>query len=158
MQCILWVLLACTFVGSSSVPALKCCSHQVRVFISKNCQSLDLFIKHRIFFQHGSGMHTWFLKKMELSQYPLQNEYVGDFVNGERHGHGTFLYADGAMYSGEWVHNKKHGKVSIVRTTDNSRASCSALYSGSLDFCTANCIQFAVWIECPQEGQRAHWK
>nr|XP_030140869.3 radial spoke head 10 homolog B isoform X1 [Taeniopygia guttata]XP_030140872.3 radial spoke head 10 homolog B isoform X1 [Taeniopygia guttata]XP_030140873.3 radial spoke head 10 homolog B isoform X1 [Taeniopygia guttata]XP_030140875.3 radial spoke head 10 homolog B isoform X1 [Taeniopygia guttata]XP_041575114.1 radial spoke head 10 homolog B isoform X1 [Taeniopygia guttata]XP_041575115.1 radial spoke head 10 homolog B isoform X1 [Taeniopygia guttata]XP_041575116.1 radial spoke head 10 homol len=60
--------------------------------------------------QHGSGMHTWFLKKMELSQYPLRNEYVGDFVNGERHGHGTFLYADGAMYSGEWVHNKKHGK------------------------------------------------
>nr|XP_030140881.3 radial spoke head 10 homolog B isoform X3 [Taeniopygia guttata] len=64
--------------------------------------------------QHGSGMHTWFLKKMELSQYPLRNEYVGDFVNGERHGHGTFLYADGAMYSGEWVHNKKHGKVELA--------------------------------------------
>nr|XP_031361993.1 radial spoke head 10 homolog B [Lonchura striata domestica]XP_031361994.1 radial spoke head 10 homolog B [Lonchura striata domestica] len=60
--------------------------------------------------QHGSGIHTWFLKKMDLSQYPLRNEYVGDFVKGERHGHGTFLYADGAVYSGEWVHNKKHGK------------------------------------------------
>ncbi|XP_053813088.1 radial spoke head 10 homolog B-like isoform X2 [Vidua chalybeata] len=60
--------------------------------------------------QHGSGMHTCFLKRMEMSQYPLQNKYVGDFVKGERHGRGTFLYADGAMYSGEWVHNKKHGK------------------------------------------------
>ncbi|OWK61918.1 Radial spoke head 10 B2 [Lonchura striata] len=64
--------------------------------------------------QHGSGIHTWFLKKMDLSQYPLRNEYVGDFVKGERHGHGTFLYADGAVYSGEWVHNKKHGKVELA--------------------------------------------
>ncbi|NXT12448.1 R10B2 protein, partial [Prunella fulvescens] len=64
--------------------------------------------------QHGSGMHTWFLKRMEMSQYSLRNEYVGDFVKGERHGHGTFLYADGAMYSGDWVHNKKHGKGIFV--------------------------------------------
>ncbi|NXT68819.1 R10B2 protein, partial [Chaetops frenatus] len=60
--------------------------------------------------QHGSGIHTWFLKRMLMSQYTLRNEYVGDFVKGERHGHGTFIYAAGAMYSGEWAHNKKHGK------------------------------------------------
>ncbi|NWI38086.1 R10B2 protein, partial [Picathartes gymnocephalus] len=60
--------------------------------------------------QHGSGIHTWFLKRMLMSQYSLRNEYIGDFVKGERHGHGTFIYADGAMYSGEWAHNKKHGK------------------------------------------------
>ncbi|XP_038007533.1 radial spoke head 10 homolog B-like [Motacilla alba alba] len=60
--------------------------------------------------QHGFGMHTWFLKRMETSKYSPSNEYVGDFVKGDRHGHGIFLYADGAVYSGEWVHNKKHGK------------------------------------------------
>ncbi|NWX36053.1 R10B2 protein, partial [Notiomystis cincta] len=64
--------------------------------------------------QHGSGIHTWFLKRMHMSQYPLRNEYVGDFVKGERHGRGTFIYADGAMYSGEWVGNKKHGKGIFV--------------------------------------------
>lgn len=81
---------------------------------------------------------------------------MGDFVNGERHGHGTFIYSSGAMYSGEWVCNKKHGKVSIDKTTDNSRANCSALYRGSLDFCTANYIQFAVWMESLHKGQRVH--
>ncbi|NXY29690.1 R10B2 protein, partial [Pomatorhinus ruficollis] len=104
--------------------------------------------------QHGSGIHTWFLDKTEMSQYPLWNEYMGDFVKGERHGCGTFIYANGDIYSGEWVHNKKHGKVSIVRTTDNSRANCSALHSASLDFCTANYIQFAVWMVSPNKGQR----
>ncbi|XP_056359745.1 radial spoke head 10 homolog B [Oenanthe melanoleuca] len=64
--------------------------------------------------QHGSGTHRWFLKRMEGSQYSLWNEYVGDFVKGERHGHGMFIYADGSMYSGEWVHNKRHGKGIFV--------------------------------------------
>ncbi|XP_066417348.1 radial spoke head 10 homolog B-like isoform X3 [Molothrus aeneus] len=64
--------------------------------------------------QHGSGMHTWFLKRMEMSKYSLLNEYAGNFVKGERHGHGAFLYSDGTMYSGEWAHNKKHGKGIFV--------------------------------------------
>ncbi|NXY62502.1 R10B2 protein, partial [Callaeas wilsoni] len=64
--------------------------------------------------QHGCGIHTWFLERMHMSQYPLRNEYVGDFVKGERHGRGTFIYADGAMYSGEWDCNKKHGKGIFV--------------------------------------------
>lgn len=34
----------------SSVPALKCCSHQPGAFISESCQSLDLFFKHFFFF------------------------------------------------------------------------------------------------------------
>ncbi|XP_066053860.1 radial spoke head 10 homolog B-like [Chamaea fasciata] len=64
--------------------------------------------------QHGSGIHTWFLDKTEMSQYPLWNEYMGDFVKGERHGRGTFIYANGDIYSGEWVHNKKHGKGMFI--------------------------------------------
>ncbi|XP_043854404.1 LOW QUALITY PROTEIN: radial spoke head 10 homolog B2 [Dromiciops gliroides] len=59
--------------------------------------------------QNGFGTHTWFLKRIPGSQYPLRNEYVGDFVNGDRHGHGKFFYASGAMYDGQWVSNKKHG-------------------------------------------------
>uniref|UniRef100_A0AC11CK28 Uncharacterized protein n=1 Tax=Ovis aries TaxID=9940 RepID=A0AC11CK28_SHEEP len=59
--------------------------------------------------QNGLGTHTWFLKRIPYSQYPLRNEYVGEFVNGYRHGHGKFYYASGAVYEGEWVSNKKHG-------------------------------------------------
>uniref|UniRef100_A0A8C6DSV4 Radial spoke head 10 homolog B2 n=1 Tax=Moschus moschiferus TaxID=68415 RepID=A0A8C6DSV4_MOSMO len=59
--------------------------------------------------QNGLGTHTWFLKRIPYSQYPLRNEYVGEFVNGYRHGHGKFYYASGAMYEGEWASNKKHG-------------------------------------------------
>ncbi|XP_066868479.1 radial spoke head 10 homolog B-like isoform X2 [Kogia breviceps] len=59
--------------------------------------------------QNGFGTHTWFLKRIPYSQYPLRNAYVGEFVNGYRHGHGKFYYASGAMYEGEWVANKKHG-------------------------------------------------
>nr|XP_009681641.1 PREDICTED: radial spoke head 10 homolog B isoform X3 [Struthio camelus australis] len=66
--------------------------------------------------QHGFGTHIWFLKRMPLSQYPLRNKYVGDFVNGDRHGHGRFIYASGAVYDGEWVCNKKHGKGKFVFT------------------------------------------
>ncbi|XP_005397957.1 PREDICTED: radial spoke head 10 homolog B isoform X1 [Chinchilla lanigera] len=59
--------------------------------------------------QNGFGTHKWFIKRIPNSQYPLRNEYIGEFVNGYRHGHGKFHYASGAMYEGEWVCNKKHG-------------------------------------------------
>uniref|UniRef100_A0A8U7MSF5 Uncharacterized protein n=1 Tax=Corvus moneduloides TaxID=1196302 RepID=A0A8U7MSF5_CORMO len=96
--------------------------------------------------QHGFGTHTWFFKAMHMSQYPLRSEYIGDFVKGKRHGRGLFIYPSGATYNGEWVCDKKHGKVRIDKTADNSRANCSALYRGSLDFFTANYIQFATII------------
>ncbi|GAB5582681.1 radial spoke head 10 homolog B isoform X2 [Prionailurus iriomotensis] len=59
--------------------------------------------------QNGFGTHSWFLKRIPNSQYPLRNEYIGEFVNGYRHGHGKFYYASGAVYEGQWVSNKKHG-------------------------------------------------
>lgn len=62
--------------------------------------------------QNGFGTHKWFIKRILNSQYPLRNEYIGEFVNGCRHGRGKFYYASGAVYEGEWVCNKKHGMVS----------------------------------------------
>ncbi|NXD09116.1 R10B2 protein, partial [Nothocercus nigrocapillus] len=64
--------------------------------------------------QHGFGTHIWFLKRMPLSQYPLRNKYIGNFVKGDRHGHGRFIYAGGAVYDGDWVCNKKHGRGKFV--------------------------------------------
>lgn len=47
---------------------------------------------------------------MSNTQYPLRNYYVGDFVDGERHGVGAFYYASGAHFEGGWKHNMKHGQ------------------------------------------------
>ncbi|XP_062859246.1 radial spoke head 10 homolog B isoform X2 [Trichomycterus rosablanca] len=63
---------------------------------------------------HGHGTHTWFLRRVPGSQYPLRNEYKGEFDQGLRHGQGTFFYASGAVYSGSWKHNRKHGQGKFV--------------------------------------------
>ncbi|XP_034563475.1 radial spoke head 10 homolog B isoform X2 [Notolabrus celidotus] len=60
--------------------------------------------------QHGQGTHTWILRRADGSQYIKSNQYTGDFIQGQRHGQGTFYYAGGAVYEGEWRRNKKHGK------------------------------------------------
>ncbi|XP_071962232.1 radial spoke head 10 homolog B-like [Antedon mediterranea] len=60
--------------------------------------------------QHGQGDHSWFLKRLPGSQYPLRNQYIGQFVYGKRHGYGTFYYANGAKYEGEWENNMKNGR------------------------------------------------
>ncbi|XP_063790550.1 radial spoke head 10 homolog B isoform X2 [Pseudophryne corroboree] len=64
--------------------------------------------------QNGLGTHTWFLKRVPGSQYSLRNEYVGNFVDGVRHGQGRYYYANGAMYDGEWKTNKKHGMGKFI--------------------------------------------
>ncbi|XP_075686366.1 radial spoke head 10 homolog B [Rhinoderma darwinii] len=64
--------------------------------------------------QNGLGTHTWFLKRVAGSQYSLRNEYVGNFVNGARHGQGQYYYANGAMYEGQWKNNKKHGPGKFI--------------------------------------------
>ncbi len=61
--------------------------------------------------QHGQGQHIWFLHRVAGSQYPLRNTYDGEFTKGLRQGYGTFYYANGARYEGQWLANMKHGKV-----------------------------------------------
>ncbi|KAM4024956.1 radial spoke head 10 homolog B isoform 2-T2 [Anomaloglossus baeobatrachus] len=64
--------------------------------------------------QNGPGTHTWFLKRVTGSQYSLRNEYIGNFVNGARHGQGQYYYANGAMYDGQWRNNQKHGMGKFI--------------------------------------------
>ncbi|XP_076007979.1 radial spoke head 10 homolog B [Genypterus blacodes] len=64
--------------------------------------------------QHGRGTHTWFHRRTNGSQYPQRNEYRGEFVGGQRHGHGTFHYAGGALYDGQWKDDKKHGQGKFI--------------------------------------------
>ncbi|KAM4820781.1 radial spoke head 10 homolog B [Thomomys bottae] len=59
--------------------------------------------------QNGFGKYTWFQKRIPCSQYTMRNEYIGEFLDGCRHGQGKFFYASGAVFEGEWICNKKHG-------------------------------------------------
>lgn len=54
------------------------------------------------------------------------NEYTGEFVQGMRHGQGQFLYASGAVYSGEWKHDKKHGQVNHLSNYGDVRWLCDS--------------------------------
>ena len=36
--------------------------------------------------------------------------YIGEFKNGDRHGHGTYSFNDGRKYVGEYENNKRKGK------------------------------------------------
>merc|ERR1712096_527824 len=35
--------------------------------------------------------------------------YKGQWVDGDRHGHGTMRYRDGGIYEGQWVDDYRHG-------------------------------------------------
>lgn len=70
------------------------------------------WFENKIFLnQNGLGEHNWYLARVEMTQYTLRNTYYGNFKNGKRHGQGTFLYANGTKYEGNWENNLKHGWV-----------------------------------------------
>jgi len=66
---------------------------------------------------HGEGTHTWHAPDPKPAQtakeWPSQqmnNRYSGQWNRGQRHGFGTFYYANGSYYRGEWKDHQKHGR------------------------------------------------
>ena len=43
-------------------------------------------------------------------------KYVGEFKNGKYHGQGTFTWADGNKYVGEWKDGNRHGQGTLTYT------------------------------------------
>jgi hypothetical protein len=39
--------------------------------------------------------------------------YEGSWLDDKRHGHGTFVHADGSKYEGEWASGRKEGKGTL---------------------------------------------
>ena len=58
-------------------------------------------------FQSGFGTHIWLDSNSDNKL--LRNRYVGYWLNGLRHGKGTFYYSNGSKYEGDWQENFKHG-------------------------------------------------
>lgn len=46
----------------------------------------------------------------ETIRYDNGDVYVGETLNGKRHGKGKYTYADGTFYEGEYMNDKRHGK------------------------------------------------
>ncbi|CAM9798767.1 unnamed protein product, partial [Scytosiphon promiscuus] len=74
--------------------------------------------------QCGIGEHVWIEERPASSvsmdtQKQMCNVYRGEWLEGMRHGQGTFMYADGSRYTGQWFKNKKHGPAVFV--SDNGR-------------------------------------
>lgn len=67
--------------------------------------------------QHGFGEHIWITYRLPGTQFNTRNSYIGQFVNGMKHGKGTFQYADGAKYEGEWYEDMKHGQAEFIQRT-----------------------------------------
>ena len=42
--------------------------------------------------------------------YPDGSKYVGNWVNDEKQGFGTYHYVNGDIYEGDWYENKRHGQ------------------------------------------------
>lgn len=70
----------------------------------------------------------------EFIEHDVQ-DYVGELVNGKRHGQGTGTLTDGKKYFGEWAHGSRHGQ-GITTWPDGQR------YVGewSGDLATGNAI------------------
>jgi hypothetical protein len=65
-------------------------------------------------FPHGEGEHIWVEVPQKAIQRQTCNLYRGSFQNGKRCGFGTFFYANGSQYMGEWLDNSKHGQGCFI--------------------------------------------
>ncbi|XP_029689596.1 radial spoke head 10 homolog B isoform X1 [Takifugu rubripes] len=66
--------------------------------------------------QHGQGTHFWNTSQGEGGHFFLSSQYTGEFVQGQRHGHGKICFASGATYVGEWKHDKNQEKVELLQS------------------------------------------
>ena len=56
--------------------------------------------------------------------------YIGEFLNGLRHGRGTFVWADGTKYTGQWEYNQATGNGTMWRL--DGEITSGQFYRGSL--------------------------
>ena len=47
-------------------------------------------------------------------QYKNGDTYVGETLQGERHGQGTYTFQDGKQYVGTWQHGLRHGQGTLT--------------------------------------------
>ena len=64
---------------------------------------------------NGNGETLWAnLKMSRLVTKQMSSVYRGTMKDGRKDGNGSFIYADGSQYSGEWKNDMKHGKGVVL--------------------------------------------
>ena len=89
----------------------------------------------------GKGKLTW-----------NDSEYDGEFVEGKKHGQGTFTYPDGSKYVGDWQHDFKEGK-GIMLSLD---AEYDGSWSGNRRHGRGKQISFIHPAECRKKYPHLH--
>jgi hypothetical protein len=67
---------------------------------------------------HGYGEHIWGDSNVKTVRRQHCNIYRGEFEHGQKHGKGSYFYANGSQYTGYWEHDRKHG-IGIYIHVDN---------------------------------------
>ena len=44
--------------------------------------------------------------------------YIGEYVDDKKKGYGEFIWPDGRCYRGEWLNGKQHGKAAYLPILD----------------------------------------
>lgn len=47
------------------------------------------------------------------TKYYSNGVYIGDFLDGQRHGYGVYTFENGSRYEGYWSNGKKHGQGTL---------------------------------------------
>ena len=60
------------------------------------------------------GFTRVYAAEPQTMHYKNGDLYVGETLNGERHGQGTYTFHDGKKYVGAWQHDKRHGQGTLT--------------------------------------------
>jgi len=80
-----------------------------------------------------------------------EGEVAGEFSEREGHGVCVYLGADNAMYEGEWLSGREHGRGVLMTATrevvyDGEVGGCSGLVPGSVCLCVCVCVCVSVCL------------
>ena len=70
-------------------------------FMMGNGSMINHVIKEKLSIQIKINMKVFF--------YLIKTNYLGNFLNGKKHGNGIYHYSTGGKYKGEWLNDKKNG-------------------------------------------------
>ena len=56
--------------------------------------------------------------KLSVIHFNNGSAYIGEWLEGARHGRGECRWSNGSKYIGEWVKNKSHGKGRLEISAD----------------------------------------